>query len=37
MICCDACQEWFHDKCVTIPEEALTLNNLCGTVETVSS
>ena len=23
MICCDACQEWFHDKCVAIPKEAL--------------
>ena len=21
MVCCDSCSEWYHDKCVTVPQE----------------
>ena len=24
MISCDLCKQWFHEKCITVPEEAWT-------------
>ena len=24
MISCDSCKQWFHEKCITVPEEAWT-------------
>ena len=27
MVLCEQCQEWFHDKCETVPDEVWTTND----------